>query len=164
MKKSKLDLITAEARTEIDAWIARYPAEQRQSATMPALRIAQDMNAGHLTQDLMDAVAEYLGVPAIAVYEVATFYSMYEHKPVGRYKISVCTNVSCLLCGSEEIVDYLEKRLGVRMGETTLDGRFTLKSVECLGACCGAPMFQIGRQYYENLTPEKVDAILAELR
>ncbi|MDH4274294.1 MAG: NADH-quinone oxidoreductase subunit NuoE [Gammaproteobacteria bacterium] len=164
MKANTLNLITPEARAEIDSWIARYPAEQRQSATMPALRIVQDMNGGYLTQELMDAVAEYLHIPAIAAYEVATFYSMYEHNPVGRHKISVCTNVSCMLCGSEDIVEFLEKRLGVSLGETTADGRFTLKSVECLGACGGAPMFQIGRQYFENLTPEKVETILAEFR
>ncbi|MEK6748391.1 MAG: NADH-quinone oxidoreductase subunit NuoE [Pseudomonadota bacterium] len=164
MNANTLSLITPEARAEIDSWIARYPSDQRQSATMPALRIVQDMNAGYLTRELMDAVAEYLNIPSISVYEVATFYSMYEHKAVGRHKISVCTNVSCMLCGSEEIVEYLEKRLGINLGETTIDGRFTLKPVECLGACGGAPMFQIGRQYYENLTPEKVETILAEFR
>jgi NADH-quinone oxidoreductase subunit E len=102
-------------------------------------------------------------MPNIAVYEVATFYSMYEHKPVGKHKICVCTNISCLLRGSEEIVEHLEKRLGIKMGETTPDNKFTLKEVECLAACCGAPMFQIGKDYYEDLTPEKVDDILKRL-
>jgi NADH-quinone oxidoreductase subunit E len=111
----------------------------------------------------MDAVAEYLNMPAISVYEVATFYSMYELAPVGRHKICVCTNISCMLCGSDEIVAHLENTLGIRLGETTPDKRFTLKEVECLGACCGAPMFQIGHTYYENLTPAKVDEILAKL-
>jgi NADH-quinone oxidoreductase subunit E len=130
---------------------------------MSALRILQDQNGGWLTNDLMDAVAEYLDMPAIAVYEVATFYSMYEHKPVGKHKISVCTNISCLLCGSEDVVRHLEGKLGAKLGQTTGDGKFTLKEVECLGACCGAPMMQIGRQYYENLTPEKIDQILDSL-
>jgi NADH-quinone oxidoreductase subunit E len=108
----------------------------------------------------MDQVADYLDLPPIAVYEVATFYSMYELKPVGRHKICVCTNVSCLVCGSDGIVDHLKQRLGIGFGETTADGKFSLKEVECLGACGGAPMMQIGKQYYENLTPELVDSIL----
>lgn len=157
------ELLTAESRTEIDRWIAKYPADQKQSAVMAALRIAQEQNGGWLSTELMDAVAHYLDMEPIAVYEVATFYSMYELKPVGRHKICVCTNISCMLCGSEEIVSHLEKRLGIKMGETTEDGRFSLKEVECLGACVNAPMFQIGRGYYENLTPEKVDEILESL-
>lgn len=161
---SKLGLLSEAVRVEIDRWIAKYPPEQRQSAVMAALSIVQEANGGWLTNDLMDAVAEYLDMPAIAVYEVATFYSMYELEPVGRHKICVCTNISCLLCGSDEIVAHLEKRLGIKLGETTPDRRFTLKEVECLGACCGAPMMQIGRTYYENLTPARIDEILAELR
>lgn len=163
VSQSKLGLITDASRTEIDTWIAKYPAEQRQSACMPALRILQDQNGGWLTNDLMDAVAEYLGMPAIAVYEVATFYSMYELKPVGRHKICVCTNISCLLRGSDEVMDHLQKKLGVKKGEITPDGKFSIKEVECLGACVGAPMMQIGRDYYENLTPEKIDSILDSL-
>lgn len=163
MSSSKLHLITDASRAEIDTWVAKYPVDQKQSAVMSALRILQDQNGGWLTNDLMDAVAEYLNMPAIAVYEVATFYSMYEHKPVGKYKISVCTNISCLLCGSEDVVHHLEGKLGAKLGQTTADGKFTLKEVECLGACCGAPMMQIGRQYYENLTPEKIDQILDSL-
>ncbi len=162
-KESKLGLISGESLTEIDRWIAKYPPERRQSAVMPALRIVQDQNGGWLTTELMDAVAEYLQMESIAVYEVATFYSMYEHKPVGRHKISVCTNISCMLCGSEEIVKHLQNRLGIKMGQTTVDGRITLKEVECLGACVEAPMFQIGTSYYGNLTTEKVDAILDSL-
>lgn len=161
---SKLGLLSEPARAEIDRWIAKYPPGERQSAVMAALRIVQEANGGWLSTDLMDAVAEYLGMPPIAVYEVATFYSMYELKPVGRHKICVCTNISCLLCGSDDIVAHLEKRLGIKLGETTPDGRFTLKEVECLGACCGAPMMQIGRTYYEHLTPARIDEILAELR
>lgn len=150
-------------KAEIDEWVVKYPSDQKQSAVMPALRIVQDANGGWLTTDLMDAIADYLAMPNIAVYEVATFYSMYEMKPVGKHKISICTNISCMLRGSDVVVDHLEQKLGVKMGQTTQDGRFTLKEVECLGACCGAPMFQIGRNYYENLTPDLVDQILAKL-
>lgn len=161
---SKLGLLSDAARAEIDRWIAKYPPEQRQSAVMAALSIVQDGNGGWLTNDLMDAVAAYLGMPPIAVYEVASFYSMYELEPIGRHKICVCTNISCLLCGSDEVVAHLEKRLGIKLGETTPDRRFTLKEVECLGACCGAPMMQIGHTYYERLTPARIDEILAELK
>ncbi len=162
-EKSLIDLLTNDSRAEIDRWVAKYPADQKQSAVMAALRIVQDQNSGHLTTELMDAVAEYLQMDPIAVYEVATFYSMYEMKPVGRHKICVCTNISCMLCGSEKIVKHLQEKLGVGFGEVTPDGRFSLKEVECLGACVGAPMFQIGEHYYEHLTTEKVDKILNEL-
>ena len=111
----------------------------------------------------MDAVAEYLDMRPIAVYEVATFYSMYELQPVGKHKICICTNISCMLCGSDKIVDYISNKLGIKFGETTIDGRFTLKEVECLGACVNAPMLQIGDTYYENLTEEKVDQVLNDL-
>ena len=123
----------------------------------------QEANAGYLTTELMDAIADYLELPPIAVYEVATFYSMYEHEPVGRHKICICTNISCMLCGSDEVVAHLQKRLGIKLGETTADGRFTLKEVECLGACVDAPMFQIDRKYYAKLTPEVIDQILDQL-
>ncbi len=150
-------------RTEIDAWIAKYPPDQKQSAVMGALRIVQEANGGYLTTELMDAVAEYLEMAPMAVYEVATFYSMYELKPVGKHKICVCTNVSCMLCGSDDIVAHLKQKLNIGFGETTADNKFTLKEVECLGACGGAPMMQIGKTYYENLTSEKIDEILAKL-
>jgi NADH-quinone oxidoreductase subunit E len=156
-------LLSPAVRAEIDTWVAKYPPEWKRSAVMAALRIVQDANGGWLTPALMDAVADYLEMAPIAVYEVASFYAMYETRPVGRHKICVCTNVSCMVCGSAQIVEHLEKRLGIGFGETTPDGRFTLKEVECLGACCGAPMLQIGREYHEHLTPERVDAILDEL-
>ncbi len=156
----KKHLFSPAIRAEIDLWIGKYPAGWKQSAVMAALRILQDDNGGYLTRDLMDRVADYLDMPAISVYEVATFYSMYELKPVGRHKICVCTNVSCMICDSHKIVDHLESKLGIKLGQTTDDGKFTLKEVECLGACGGAPMLQIGKQYYENLTPELVDSIL----
>jgi NADH-quinone oxidoreductase subunit E len=160
---NKAELFSKEVRDEIDQWIDKYPTEWKQSAVMGALRIVQDANDGWLTTALMNDVATYLDMPPIAVYEVATFYSMYELKPVGKHKICVCTNVSCMINDSDRIVDYLEQKLGIRLGETTEDGRFTLKEVECLGACGGAPMFQIGKQYYENLTPEVIDSILERL-
>jgi NADH-quinone oxidoreductase subunit E len=162
-KSSQLHLINAASLAEIDTWIAKFPPEHRQSAVMAALRIVQDQNGGWLTSELMDAVAEYLHMPAISVYEVATFYSMYELEPVGRHKICVCTNISCMLCDSDGIVDHLQNKLGIKLGETTPDKRFTLKEVECLGACAGAPMLQIGRTYFEHLTPAKVDEILSKL-
>jgi len=163
METTKSDLISAESKAEIDQWVAKYPPEQKQSAVMAALRIVQDANGGYLTTELMDAVADYLDMMPMAVYEVATFYSMYELSPVGRHKICVCTNISCMLCGSDEVVAHLRKRLGIGLGETTEDGRITLKEVECLGACVDAPMCQIGREYHLKLTPEKIDAILDQL-
>ncbi|MEJ2591843.1 MAG: NADH-quinone oxidoreductase subunit NuoE [Candidatus Thiodiazotropha sp.] len=162
-EKEVTQLFNPEVRAEIDRWIAKYPPEWKQSAVMAALRIVQDDNGGWLTTELMDDVAAYLEMPPIAVYEVATFYSMYELKPVGKHKICVCTNVSCMINRADVIVEHLEKRLGIGFGEVTEDGRFSLKEVECLGACGGAPMMQIGKQYYENLTPEIVDAILEGL-
>ncbi len=159
-----MPIFSKETTQAIDEWIAKYPADQKQSAVMPALRIVQEAHEGSLTTELMDAVAAYLEMETVAVYEVATFYSMYELKPVGKHKICVCTNVSCMLCGSDQIVSHLQNKLGIKLGETTEDGKFTLKEVECLGACGGAPMFQIEREYHENLTPEKVDKILDGLK
>ncbi len=163
LESKKKDLISAECQREIDKWVAKYPLDQKQSAVMAALRILQDDNGGYLTTELMDAVAGYLDMAPMAVYEVATFYSMYELSPVGRHKICVCTNISCMLCGSEAVVAHLRKKLGIGLGETTEDGRITLKEVECLGACVDAPMCQIGRQYHIKLTPEKIDEILDQL-
>ena len=160
---SKVTLLADDSRAGIDRWIAKYPPDQKQAAVMGALNIVQAQNGGWLTTDHMDAVAEYLEMPPIAVYEVATFYTMYDLKPVGRHKIYVCTNISCMLCGSGVIVEHLEKKLGIKLGETTADGKFTVKEAECLAACGGAPMFMLDDDYYENLTPEKVDRILAKL-
>lgn len=160
MSQDRIELLSPASRAEIDQWVAKYPAERKQSAVMAALRIAQDQNGGWLTTELMDAVAHYLEMDAIAVYEVATFYSMYELEPVGRHKICVCTNISCMLCGSDEVVNHLQQRLGIKLGETSEDGRFTLKEVECLGACVNAPVVQIAREYHERLTPALIDNIL----
>ena len=133
------------------------------SAVMAGLRIAQDQNGGWLSDDLIEAVAVYLDMEPIAAYEVATFYSMYERDAVGKHKLCICTNICCMLRGSDEVVSHLENRLGIKLGETTEDGNFTLKEVECLGACVNAPMMQIGRQYHEKLTPELLDSILDNL-
>lgn len=155
-------LLNTESIAEIDGWIAKYP--HKQSAVMAALMIAQKQNGGYLTIDLMNAVATYLDMPPVAVYEVASFYSMYEHQPVGKYKICVCTNISCMLNGSDQIVEHLKNKIGVKaFREISANGLFSLKEVECLGACVNAPVMQIDSQYYENLTLEKIDEILAEL-
>ncbi len=155
--------LSEHVRAEIDAWLARYPKDQRRSAVLAALRAVQH-EEGYLSITQMDAVADYLGMDRIAVYEVASFYSMYELKPVGRHTIAVCTNVSCMLRGAEDLVRYIEDKLGVRTGESTPDGRFYLKrEEECLAACCGAPMMQVNHVYYENLTPERIDEILDAL-
>ncbi|MEW6445149.1 MAG: NADH-quinone oxidoreductase subunit NuoE [Pseudomonadota bacterium] len=160
-REQKIVPLNAETRAEIEHWLSKYPADRRQSALLAALRAAQHQNHGHLTTELMDAVAAYLGVPEIAAYEVATFYSMFETRPVGRHSISVCTNISCWLMGSDRIVEHLENKLGIKTGESTPDGRFFLKcEEECLAACDGGPMMQVDHVYYERLTPEKVDAIL----
>lgn len=160
-EKTLLQYMTAEQMQDIDQWIAKYPANQRQSAVMSTLRIVQEAH-GHLTSELMDAIAAYLKMPAIAVYEVASFYTMYEHKPVGKHLINVCTNISCQLRNSKEIVNYLEGKLGIQLGETTDDGRFTLRSVECLGACVNAPMMQVDKDYHENLTTDSIDKVLEQ--
>ena len=153
--------LTKDVKKDIDHWVAKYPKGQEQSAILPALLLAQDQQGeGQLPKPLIAAVADYIGMPRIAAYEVATFYSMYEHKPVGKNKINICTNISCKLRGSEALVAHLEKRLGIKLGESTPDGKFYLKEVECMGACIGAPMCQINKEYHENLTPDKLDNIL----
>lgn len=158
------ELISTKVRSEIDRWLKKYPPDQKQSAVLTALTLVQEENGGSLTTDLMNAVADYLEMPRMAVYDVATFYSLFDLKPVGRHKINVCTNISCMLCGSKDIMKYLEEKLGIKAGQTTADGRFTLKSVECLAACANAPMMQVDKTYHENLTPEKIDSILESLK
>jgi len=158
-----MNMLSAQAKAEIDRWLTRYPNDQKRSGVLQALMIVQEENGGWLTENLIIAVAEYLDMPQVAAFEVATFYSLYNLKPVGRHIINVCTNVSCMLNGSKQIVDHLKKRLEINVNETTPDGKFTLREVECLAACAAAPMFQIGKKYYENLSNEKVDAILEEL-
>ena len=164
MSARKSDLLSAHARAEIDHWLTRYPPERKQSAVLAALREVQHENGGYLTTELMDAVANYLDMPPIAVYEVASFYSMFELEPVGRHNIAVCTNISCMLRGGDTVLAYIEKKLGIKLGESTPDGKFYLKKEEeCLAACCGAPMMQVDHVYYEHLTPEKVDQVLDSL-
>lgn len=161
MPGSKADLLTPASRTEIDAWIAKYPPEQKQSAVLSALAVAQEQNGGWVSRELMDAVADYLDMPKVRVYEVGTFYSMIELEPVGRNMVALCTNLSCMLCGAGNIVSHVENKLGIKLGETTSDGRITLKlEEECLAACAGGPMMTINGHYHEHLTPEKVDKIL----
>ncbi len=157
--------LSEHARSVIDAAIAKYPPEQKRSAVLAALREVQHENAGYLTTELMDAVARRLDMSSIAVYEVASFYSMLETAPVGRHSVSVCTNISCMLRGGEEIVAHIESALDIKLGASTLDGRIYLKQEEeCLAACCGAPMMMVDHKYHENLTTDAVDAILAELK
>ena len=154
-------ILSEHLRAEIDRWVARFPEGRQRSAVIAALHAAQHENHGYLTPELMGAIAGYLGLPPIQVYEVAAFYSMLETKPVCRHSISVCTNISSMLRGGENILAYLEKKLGVKVGESTPDGQFYLKrEEECLAACCGAPMMMIDHKYHENLTPAKVDEIL----
>jgi NADH-quinone oxidoreductase subunit E len=164
MTETTNNKLSTHARSVIDEWLRKYPVDQKKSAVLAALREVQHENKGYLTVALMDAVAGYLGIPKIAVYEVASFYSMLETKPCGRHSISVCTNISCMLTGADEIVSYIEKKLGIRTGESTRDGRFYLKrEEECLAACCGGPMMMVDHIYHEKLTPARVDAILDKL-
>jgi NADH-quinone oxidoreductase subunit E len=151
-------------REEIDRWVEKFPPERKRSAVISALHAVQHENNGFLTTDLMDAVAAYLGLAPIHVYEVASFYSMFETKPVGRHHVSVCTNISCMLRGAQEIVDRVEHKLGIKTGESTPDGRIYLKrEEECLAACTGAPMMMVDHVFHENLTPESIDKILDDL-
>ena len=156
--------LSEHVREEIDHCIKKFPDGRQRSAVIGALRAVQHENQGYLTPEFMDAVADYLDMPLIQVYEVATFYSMFETRPVGRHSISVCTNISCMLRGSDEIVEHLEQKLDIKTGESTEDGKFYLKrEEECLAACCGAPMMMVDHEYYENLTTAKVDALLERL-
>jgi NADH-quinone oxidoreductase subunit E len=156
--------LSAHVREEIDRWVAKFPPDRKRSAVISALHAVQHENNGFLTSELMDAVAAYLELAPIQVYEVATFYSMFETKPVGRHHVSVCTNISCMLRGAEEMVGHVEKKLGIKTGESTPDGRIYLKrEEECLAACTGAPMLMVDHVFHENLTPESVDKILDEL-
>jgi NADH-quinone oxidoreductase subunit E len=157
-------MLSAESIAKIEYELTKYPAENRQAAVMSALRIAQT-EKGWLSKETIAWVADYLGIPAIAALEVASFYNMYELEPIGKYKITVCTNISCMLRDSDTIVDHLNKKLGIGFNETTADGKFTLKEGECMGTCGGAPLSHINNtRMCEFLTPEKVDAILEELK
>jgi len=143
--------------------ISHYPEGKQKSALLPLLHIAQDEFGGWLDVPVMDYVAELLHILPIEVYEVATFYSMFNTKPVGKYLLEVCRTGPCMLNGSDEIIEYIKEKLGISEGETTVDGLFTLKPAECLGACGYAPMMQLGKTYREHLTKEKVDSLISEL-
>jgi len=148
----------------IEHWKTRFPEGRERSAVISALHAAQHENEGYLTAELMAAVADYLGMPPIQVYEVATFYSMFQTRPVGRHNVAICTNVSCMLRGADDIVEHVEGKLGIKLGESTEDGRIFLKQEEeCLAACCGAPMMMVDHKYHENLSKEQVDKILDAL-
>ena len=154
-------ILSGHTREEIDRWRGKFPEGRQRSAVIAALHAAQHQNDGYLTRELMEAVANYLDVPAIQVFEVAAFYSMLETKPCGRHSISVCTNISCMLRGGESVLQHVEQRLGIKVGESTPDGKFHLKKEEeCLAACTGAPMMMVDHKYYENLTPVVIDEIL----
>lgn len=144
--------------------VERYPEGKQKSALLPVLHLAQEENGGWLSAEAMDYVASLLKLKPIEVYEVATFYSMYNLKPVGKYVFEVCQTGPCMLNGSDQIIDYIRQKLNIGIGDTTADGMFTLKVVECLGACGYAPMMQLGKHYREHLTPEKVDQIIEECR
>lgn len=149
---------------EFNRLVARYPEGKQKSALLPVLHLAQESFGGWLSSETMDYVASLLNIEPIEVYEVATFYSMYNLKPVGKYMFEVCQTGPCMLRGSDDIIAYIGQTLGIKPGETTTDGMFTLKTVECLGACGYAPMMQLGKNYREHLTKEKVDAIIDECR
>lgn len=157
-------MLSIDATNKIDYELTKYPADKRQAAVMSALRIVQT-ERGWLSKESITEVAKYLGIPEIAAMEVATFYNMYDLTPVGQYKVTVCTNISCMLRGSDKIVDHLKSTLGVGFNEVTADGKFCLKEGECMGCCGGAPLLHINNtQMHEFLTPEKVDAILKDLK
>jgi len=157
-------VLSAHVCKEIDRWVERFPEGKQRSAVISALHAVQHENGGYLTAELLNAVAEYLNLPTIHVYEVATFYSMFQTKPVGRHNVAICTNISCMLRGADDIVDHVEAKLGIKVGESTDDGRIYLKQEEeCLAACCGAPMMMVDHKYHEDLTKESVDEILDAL-
>ena len=153
--------LSTHVREEIDAWKTRFPADRQRSAVIRALHLVQHENHGFLTAEQMNAVADYLDLPTIQVYEVATFYSMFQTRPCGRNEVSICTNISCMLRGADEIVEHVENKLGVKLGESTEDGRIYLKrEEECIAACVGAPVMQVNHKYHENLTTDMLDEIL----
>jgi len=156
--------LSAHVKGEIEHWKARFPADRQRSAVISALHAVQHENHGFVTAEQMNAVAEYLDLPSIQVYEVATFYSMFQTREVGRNEVAICTNVACMLRGADEIVDHVEGKLGIKTGESTADGKVFLKQEEeCIAACCGAPALMVNHKYYENLTMDMVDEILDRL-
>jgi NADH-quinone oxidoreductase subunit E len=156
--------LTDKVKATIDHWCAKFPSDQKRSALLMALRSVQD-DQGCLTEENMQATADYLGLPVVYAHEVATFYAMYRFKKQGRFTLGICVSISCHLCGAGTLIKHLQERLGIGMGETTEDGLFTLQEAECLAACCGAPAVIVNdRDYHENMSPEKADALLEQLR
>lgn len=156
--------LSADTRSHIDHWVAKFPPDRKRSALIQGLWAAQEQNGGHLTDELITAVTKYLGLPQVWGYEVATFYSMFETAPVARHNVAICTNISCWLNGAEDIVRHCEQKYGIKLGESSADGRIYLKKEEeCLAACCGAPMMVVNGHYHEKLTIEKVDRVLDAL-
>ena len=153
--------LSGHIKDEIEQWKARFPADRQRSAVISALHAVQHENKGFVTAEQMNAIAAYLELPTIQVYEVATFYSMFQTKEVGRNEVAICTNVACMLRGADDLVEHVEEKLGVKLGESTADGRVFLKrEEECIAACCGAPAMMVNHKYHENLTVEMVDEIL----
>jgi NADH-quinone oxidoreductase subunit E len=157
-------MLTDETRQKIDHWASKFPADKKRSALIQSLISAQDQNGGWITTELTEEVAEYLDLPPVWAHEVVSFYSMFFTEPTGRHKVKICTNISCWLNGAEEIVEHAETKLGVKLGNTTADGRVTLvREEECLAGCCGAPMMVVDGHYHEKLDTESVDRILDSL-
>jgi len=161
--REKANLFSPEMRTEIDRQVAKYPPEWKQSAVMATLTLVQESNGGWLSRELMDDVAAYLDMAQVSVYEVATFYGMYDLEPTAKNKVCICNSISCMLCGSEDLIGHIEKKYGVKPGQTTADGRFTFKEVECLGACRHAPAVLIGKTYHERLSVQALDELIEGL-
>ena len=157
------NLLSKSAYEKIDHWVVKFPNDKKKSAVLMALRIAQDEHS-FLNEKLMDEIALYLGISELEVYEVASFYSMYRFSKVGKFHLELCSSISCKLCGVEELVDYLTKKLNIKLGETTADGLFTVSYTECLAACCGAPAMLVNhKDFYEDLTPTRLDQIISKL-
>lgn len=153
--------LSTHIKEEIESWKARFPEDRQRSAVISALHAVQHENRGFVTAEQMNAIADYLELPSIQVYEVATFYSMFQTKEVGRNEVAICTNVACMLRGADELVEHVENKLGLKLGESSDDGKVFLKrEEECIAACCGAPAMMVNHKYYENLTAEMVDEIL----
>jgi NADH-quinone oxidoreductase subunit E len=153
--------LSTRIKEEIESWKARFPKDRQRSAVISALHAVQHENRGFVTAEQMNAIADYLELPSIQVYEVATFYSMFQTKEVGRNEVAICTNVACMLRGADELVEHVESKLGLKLGESSEDGKVFLKrEEECIAACCGAPAMMVNHKYYENLTVEQVDEIL----
>lgn len=162
--EQKRPVLSEEAKAEIQRVIAQYPEGRHKSAILRVMHIVEEEAGGWLSPDTMDMIAEILSIEPIEVYEVATFYTMFNLQPVGKYVFEVCRTGPCMLVGSDNIISYLENKLNIKVGETTTDGMFTLKTAECLGACGYGPMLQCGEEYHEYLTPEKVDELIEACR